>query len=337
LNSFSRRTLLLPIACLALGFGARSTAADPNVRTVVVSPVDGDPLASGEALREAYNAVANGQYPVVLSLQPGTYDLEPAPLEVNRLHVDLEGSGRDVTTIAGSGFGVLQVNSDVKLSRLSIDNLHGQAGAAGVYAQNGLVKLQEVDIHVSRDSNDSLPEGLRFDLNASGWLTDVRVYVENPSGSAIGLDLLSSNSTAPSSSHVAPNVLENVTVKSSDVALQIGSTTSLKDMDIQGRVGVQIITSGDVKMVDSRIGAEFGLVGGGGSFGDPPSQLLVQRSSITALYSSLVFQDLPATYIVILDTMLSSAISVASPSKIRCVGAYDASFAPLDSACQPQQ
>jgi hypothetical protein len=48
------------------------------VRTLIVSPVVGDPLASGAAFLGAYDAAnASSAYPVLLKVEPGTYDLGP--------------------------------------------------------------------------------------------------------------------------------------------------------------------------------------------------------------------------------------------------------------------
>jgi hypothetical protein len=69
-------------------------------RTVVVSPVSGDPVASGTALR---NALANIPSPSstnrwLLKIDPGIFQLQGTALAM-RPWVDIEGSGIGVTTI----------------------------------------------------------------------------------------------------------------------------------------------------------------------------------------------------------------------------------------------
>jgi hypothetical protein len=77
-----------------------SSVASAQIRTVLVSPVPGDPTASGTNLR---NALANIPSPSstnrwLLKIEPGIYQLQGTAL-LMRPWVDIEGSGIGVTTI----------------------------------------------------------------------------------------------------------------------------------------------------------------------------------------------------------------------------------------------
>jgi hypothetical protein len=86
---------------LALLLGAEALVA--QIRTVLVSPVPGNPVASGGAL---LNALAGIPSPSatdrwLLKIEPGIYDVGSTPLAM-RPWVDIEGAGIGVTTIRGS-------------------------------------------------------------------------------------------------------------------------------------------------------------------------------------------------------------------------------------------
>jgi hypothetical protein len=74
------------------------------LRTVIVTPVPGDPVASGAALLQALAGVvdAASDNPYLLKLEPGVYDLGSDSL-VMKPFVDVEGSGEGVTRVTAIG------------------------------------------------------------------------------------------------------------------------------------------------------------------------------------------------------------------------------------------
>ncbi|MEA2562894.1 MAG: hypothetical protein QOH06_4398 [Acidobacteriota bacterium] len=91
--------ILVCVAILLLGVNT----AEAQIRTVTVSPVPGNPIASGTALR---NALAGISAPSstdrwLLKIEPGIYDIGTISLQM-RSWVDIEGSGIGVTTVRGS-------------------------------------------------------------------------------------------------------------------------------------------------------------------------------------------------------------------------------------------
>ena len=88
--------VLSAFSCVLLS----SSVASAQIRTVLVSPVPGNPIASGTNLR---NALANIPSPSstnrwLLKIEPGIYELQGTALQM-RPWVDIEGSGIGVTTI----------------------------------------------------------------------------------------------------------------------------------------------------------------------------------------------------------------------------------------------
>lgn len=86
---------------LILLLGAETAVA--QIRTVLVSPVPGDPVASGTTLRNALSGISapSATNRWLLKIEPGIYDIGATSLTM-RPWVDIEGSGIGTTTIRGS-------------------------------------------------------------------------------------------------------------------------------------------------------------------------------------------------------------------------------------------
>ncbi|HEX7184321.1 MAG TPA: hypothetical protein VF756_21005 [Thermoanaerobaculia bacterium] len=93
--------LHLVVCGLMLLLGAEPARA--QIRTVLVSPVPGDPVASGTALRNALAGIPSSSSTDrwLLKIEPGIYDVGTTSIRM-RSWVDIEGSGIGVTTIRGS-------------------------------------------------------------------------------------------------------------------------------------------------------------------------------------------------------------------------------------------
>jgi hypothetical protein len=103
---------------LALLLGAETVGA--QIRTVLASPVPGDPVASGTALRNALAGISSPSATNrwLLKIEPGIFDVGGTPLAM-RPYVDIEGSGIEATTIRGNG----DASSDLgKATILGADN-----------------------------------------------------------------------------------------------------------------------------------------------------------------------------------------------------------------------
>lgn len=105
--------LCLLIVGLALVLGANTAAA--QIRTVIVSPVPGDPVASGTALRNALAGISSPSATNrwLLKVEPGTFDVGATSL-VMRPYVTIEGSGIDTTTIVGHGDASFYENATIE-------------------------------------------------------------------------------------------------------------------------------------------------------------------------------------------------------------------------------
>lgn len=95
--------LALVRSVIALALVTSISSASAQIRTVLVSPVPGNSVASGTALRNAINGIAapSSTNRWLVKIEPGIYDIGAVSLQM-RSFVDLEGSGIDATTIRGS-------------------------------------------------------------------------------------------------------------------------------------------------------------------------------------------------------------------------------------------
>ena len=286
--------------------------------TIPVPAVAGDPVASGAALRDAYNTIANapGQHPAVFLLDAGSYDVGAVPLEITRAHLHFQGAGRAVTSITGTGFAVLLVHADLEISGLAVENGNG----SGITALDGFVDVHDADIH-AQGGPATAAMGVNSVLNSSVRLVDV--HIENGTPSDGGVNLLGD---------AAPSVLANVTIVGGAI---LGTKVNLENVDVDtiSIYGKGPVAGTDVGITGSRIGAgvPYGILGSSNG----ASKLVIQDSEILATLVSLLFDSTPSANIVILDSLVSSQVVVFANNRIRCVGAYGPSGAPLDSECQP--
>ncbi|MCJ7668671.1 MAG: hypothetical protein MUP04_10420, partial [Anaerolineae bacterium] len=117
------------------------------VRTVVVSPVPGDAVASGTALLNALDGITDSSAtnPYLLKIEPGVYDLGTSALTMKEW-VDIEGSGELVTTIKRSGSsdggtGTVVGADNAELRFLTVENTGGAMYATAIYNDSSSPRL----------------------------------------------------------------------------------------------------------------------------------------------------------------------------------------------------
>jgi hypothetical protein len=121
----SRRSGRQLLAGFCLAWLAAPAVHAYGIRTVIVSPVAGNPTASGAALLTAIAGIttASATNPYLLKIEPGVYDVGATHFQMKEW-VDVEGSGIDVTTIQGFGddvfIGVVEGASNTEIRHLTI-------------------------------------------------------------------------------------------------------------------------------------------------------------------------------------------------------------------------
>ena len=184
---FQIRILTTVFACILF----TSSVASAQSRTVLVSPVSGDPIASGTNLR---NTLANIPSPSstnrwLLKIEPGTYQLQGTALAM-RPWVDIEGSGIGVTTIRLSsptspGISTINGSSNAELRMLTVEATENavamfnssahpriyrvkfmvQTNLTQAWAMQNLLsapRIEECEFIVSINASSSISTGISF-------------------------------------------------------------------------------------------------------------------------------------------------------------------------------
>jgi hypothetical protein len=173
----------------SLMLAASASARPVNlVRTEVVSPVVGDPVASGARLLRALADVTapSASNPWLVKVEPGVYDLAGQSL-VMRPFVDVEGSGEGVTTLLSTvnALGTVQGAEDAELRGLTVAN-HGSMGAIALRNQAVRFTASHVTCLASGGSSSSVALGNFAD---GGTFRDMTVRAEgSPVATGVSTD-----------------------------------------------------------------------------------------------------------------------------------------------------
>lgn len=178
-----------------------AAASQAQVRTVLVSPVPGNPVASGASLLAALAGITSpsSTNPWLLKIEPGIYDLQGSSL-VMRSWVDVEGSGIGVTTIKGNlnpepgmDAGVVEGADNAELRYLTIAATAVQGGyVIGMYNENVAPRVHRVKITAAGGLTDW---GMR-NFNAAPVIDEIEVS-STASGTAYGIVYTGSAETSP--------------------------------------------------------------------------------------------------------------------------------------------
>jgi len=169
----------------------------PYARTVVVVS-GGSPISNGTSLLSALTAIstASASNPWLLKIEPGVYDLGTSQL-IAKAYVDIEGSGRDATTITSAAQGnggpgaTVLVNSGIlaEMRDLTIKNTSAGAGR-GIYLVSNDFRLTRASVEV-----DTVDGSIAVEIvNSSPSLSDVSIKIKTGRGGATGVAMWSSDS-----------------------------------------------------------------------------------------------------------------------------------------------
>jgi hypothetical protein len=302
---------------------------------VTVSPVVGNPTASGTALLNAYAAVttATAAFPVVIKIQPGTYNVGSSPFALSKANVNLQGWGRDITIIEGSGFTVLQMTADARISDLTVTNV-GATGfgvVEGIQVESGHVEL--AGLHVIATNASAVVTGVDIIFSANGRMTDTLVETTATANWTQGIEVIS---TDPSTFEMTDVDIKAVGAPSTR-GLNLGSSIRMNNVHVDSTDGgVEVIATGSTPPVISignsriegatRVGLETTSNG--------TSTITVQGSVVGGSVDSIVLSNLSTATVGVADSLISNAVTSFAPNTLSCVGTFNAAFLPLGPACQ---
>ena len=202
------RTLVVVLSvfgCLLLN----SSVASAQIRTVIVSPVPGNPVASGTALQ---NALAGISAPSetnrwLLKIEPGTYDMQSNSLQM-RPWIDIEGSGINVTTIRSSQT-TIRGASNAELRMLTVEAIGNQSGSPApeviaMLNENANPRVYRVKIKTHGPSSETW--GMR-NLSSAPKIEECEFSVSGGTFLARGLTFVNFISTGERSSIVRSRIV----------------------------------------------------------------------------------------------------------------------------------
>jgi hypothetical protein len=160
------------------------TADNANIgNIVIVSPKAGSSATDkGTALLNALAGIndASSGNKYLIKIGPGTFNLGTSSLQM-RQYVDIEGSGKELTVITGSGQFTVRGASRGTLSKLGVNNTN-TSNAYAIYNDNGLLFVEDVSVDARNGSGFNI--GI-FNLNSNLFLEDSSILALTPNGFAI--------------------------------------------------------------------------------------------------------------------------------------------------------
>ena len=308
-----------------------------SAQVVNVTPVPGNPFASGTALLNALAAVpATAARPFVLRLAPGNYNLGARPL-VMRQWVDIEGSGQRSTVITGLGNNTGNLTAVVlganlaELRNLRIDSRGGGFGFSIAILLNQVnTVIRDVTIN---SGNATSNWGIR-NLNANSTIQDVTINVLGSTTGSLANTALGIANTGDVSATVPMIRRAVINVASAADGVGIYSDQNafpyIRDVEIlvssRVAIGIEYDYSGDtsgvqLKVTNSRINVS-GLTNVTGIVHSSNTRLTVSHTNITAPIGLRSFSS-SATAVIQVDhcDVNGSTNSIVAPATVVQVGA----------------
>ncbi len=315
--------ILLSAAGSAWGNGAvlelgttRNTAA-----TVVVAPV-GTTVQNGQALLDAIAAIKNrnpppsAAEPVLLKLEPGTYEVGSNAVEMIP-YVDIEGSGVNATRIVGavpSYFdvsGTVQGASNAELRHLTVESYPPTDVAVAISNDNASPRIVNVRaVAVSQE----------LSYNAFG--------VYNIYGSApelVGVTIEASG--VGTAAYGVYNYMSDPTLR--DCVIQTSATTTTENGGIYNRTSAPTMTRCEILATGAP--ANIGIKNQAAS---PTGDIHVYGSKITA--DTGVYNDVDYTVYIqgsILDAATPTSVASGVTPHFTCSATVNGSFSALPATC----
>lgn len=258
--------------------GSNNASVGSFVRTVVVSPSGSTPGANGALLLAAVAGIGTpaAGNPYLVWVEPGVYDLGTTTLNVPS-HVDVQGSGADVTTIEGEGPLALSTAATTEVRELTVTDTNSSGSAEAIDTSGGLHDVTATASGTSAATAvlANAPTMPIVNVDASGTTSA-------PGSSARGIDTLSTARIDGGSYSAFDNA-----PSSQSAALFAESATLMTDATLQATGGsadypVDVVgSSATVRIEDST------LAGTGGFFVAPGDTLDVGGSQIPGVVASV--------------------------------------------------
>jgi hypothetical protein len=306
LTQYERKIEMYKIRILAIALGVfgcvllNSYVASAQIRTVLVSPVPGNPVASGTGLQNALAGISSPSDTNrwLLKIEPGIYDFQTGSLQM-RSWVDIEGSGINVTTIRSSET-TIRGASNAELRMLTVEAIGNQSVSPGpeviaMLNQNAHPRVYRVKFKTQGSNSETW--GMR-NLSSAPKIEECEFSVSGGAFLAKGLTFVNFISTGERSSIVRSRIAVSGTGTVYGVWMLGGQTlTEMQEtrLDVNGShpIGIYALQGGWLGSEGLSLrNVELKAIGTGSSFGifmDQNTTILMEVwfSKIEALGASL--------------------------------------------------
>jgi len=333
-------------------------AGVPGKRTVLVSP-KGTPTQSGTDLLNALAAItdASAANPYVVVIEPGVYDLGSSVLQM-KSHVDMQGSGENVTTITGtvSGTysGVVKGADNAELRFLTVENTGGGTNAIAICNDNASPRMANVTAVASGGTDNTravynyFSSPVMTDVTATSTGGDSNCAVLNDTASPAMTNVTASASVGDDVSGVCNEnsstpTMTNVTADASggtyntQAVWNTGSVPTMIDMTAVatgglGAVGVR--NDGGYPLMINVTASASGATYNYGMWNGATSgvyTITVHDSRLSGATASIHNDSEFTTNVAV--TQLAGGAANANGGTLKCVNSFDGDFNDLNEKC----
>lgn len=348
---------------IARGVCRFCSAAQPDPRyakIIVVSPVEGDPIASGSALLNALQGItdASEDNRHLVRLLPGVYDLGSETLSSSMLvpFVDLAGSGATTTTITSSGRTIELIVDHVgtlELSDVSVVHTGGREAIVifdrdliarrVVVESDGLRALDthasDIEIEDARLSASSTAIVVQFGemKMKSSWVRgNVGIIGDGASVELWNVSVVAEGrGVSMEGGGRVIRMRQSSITGDTGLAAELTTTIDLANVEIRARTGILSVLVRNLILDGVEIfAADTGLGGDCGEGGENPTAGSIRRSQITGVDVSLGFREFSGCddTVVVTDSELRGPVQ---GTVFTCTNTFDGALELLGADCRP--
>jgi hypothetical protein len=333
--------------------GATGATGGPQYqRTIVVSPVPGDPVASGTNLRQAIASIADASStnPYLVSIEPGVFDLGTTPLTLLDA-VDVQGAGQGTTTIKGTlstfnGYILVLANAELRSLSLEIETGSGASYASGAYCDTKAPTLRDVTV----DAPAATGEVTGIFLYQCTTLLDTVTVTGTTASGQLGVEGVSLTGGTVVADGLTVELQCDGTSECVGVGSSGGAETTLQQatVSLAGTESLLAVWSSDGQVTLDDVVAtanSSGLNVTAAFLGGPDTGtfvLTVRNSSLAGTGDAIaagVMESGVAATVDVAASQLSGGVLDFGDTGIKvtfaCVDDYDVNFAPLGATCAP--
>ena len=186
---------------------SRQTTAPPNyARTIIVSPV-GTAAQNGASLLAKRAAIidASTTKPYLIKIEPGIYDVGTTSFVMGQ-YIDIEGSGIESTTIAGTvenSVGVIVGASNSEIRMLNVENTGSSNWSAAIFCSGTSPQITSVRAFATGattnsaiyNSNGASPVLTGVEATASGGTNSYGIYSDLSTPTMLRVQSMAQNAT----------------------------------------------------------------------------------------------------------------------------------------------